>query len=333
MRRISAVAAACLLASAFVSSSVSAAEPAKPANYPNRPISFVVAYPAGGGMDITARTLAAQMERVTGYQFRVENRGGGGGMIGNTYMATQAQPDGYTVGILANPTMFMNILYQGAHFKKTDVEPIAGINFEPVIWATRTDSEYGKMDFKQILDFAKSNPEKVKAGVIPNASFDIATRIVAKQTGAKFTIVPFPGGKPAIVALLGGNIDISAIYYSEIAQYVKDGSLKVLAVADNAPLVEDAKVPTMKDLGIKMASSTWGADRFAAVPKGTSTEIKAYLSSLIMKTLAEKATHEAFAKVGVEVVAKTLAEQQKAYDESHDEVHAYLKETGQLKAK
>ncbi len=76
--RFSAIVSSCLLASALVSQSVNA-EPAKPANYPNRPIKFVVAYPSGGGMDIAARALAAQMERVTGYQFRVENRGGGGG--------------------------------------------------------------------------------------------------------------------------------------------------------------------------------------------------------------------------------------------------------------
>jgi tripartite-type tricarboxylate transporter receptor subunit TctC len=272
------------------------------------------------------------MERVTGYQFRVENRGGGGGIIGNTYVAKQAQPDGYTVGILANPTMFMNILYQGAQFKKADVEAVAGITFEPVIWVTRAESEFGKMDFKQILDYAKKNPEKLKAGVIPNASFDLATRIVGKQSGASLTIVPFQGGKPAIVALLGGNIDISAVYYSEVVQYVKDGSLKVLAVADNAPLTEAPNAPTMKALNIKMASSTWGADRFAAVPKGTSKEIKEYLAFLIHKTLADKATVEAFAKVGVEVIAKTMAEQQKAYDESYNEVYAYLKEAGQLKA-
>ena len=329
--KFSAAVGACLLASALASQSVNA-EPAKPANYPNRPINFVVAYPAGGGMDITARTLAAQMERVTGLQFRVENRGGGGGIIGNTYMATQAKPDGYTVGILAYPSLFMNILYKGAQFKKDDLEPIAGITFEPVIWAVRIDSELGKMDFKQILDYAKKNPEKLKLGVIPNAAFDIATRIVAKQTGAKFTIVPFKGGKPAVVALLGRNIDISAIYYSEIAQYVKDGSLKALAVADNRPLIEDPKLPTMKDLNIKMASATWGADRFAAVPKGTDKEIKEYLSYLIGKTLAEKETHEAFSKVRIELEPKTMAEQQKAYEESYAEVQAYLKETGQLKA-
>ncbi len=330
MIKISTVAASCLMVAALASAPANA-ESKKPANYPTRPINFVVSYPSGGGMDITARTLAAQMERVTGYQFRVENRPGGGSIIGNTYMATQARADGYTVGILANPTVFVNILKQGASFKKEDLEPIAGINFEPTVWTVRTDSEFGKMSFREIVDYAKANPEKVKVGVIPNSSFDTATRIVARESGAKFTIVPFQGGKPAVVSLLGGNIDMSGIYYTEIAQYVKDGSLKVLAVADNTRLGEAPDAPTMKELGIKMASGTWGADRFAAVPKGTPKEIKAYLSDLILKTLADPETHAAFEKVGVSVGAQGMAEKQKGYDASYDEVYSYLKEAGQLK--
>ena len=118
LKKSSCVIALCLFGFALSSQSVKA-EPPKPANFPNRPINFVVSYPAGGGMDITARTLAAQMERVTGYQFRVQNRGGGGGIIGNTFVAKQAKPDGYTVGILANPTLIINILGQGAHFART----------------------------------------------------------------------------------------------------------------------------------------------------------------------------------------------------------------------
>lgn len=329
--KFSAMLGSCLLASTFVAQ-FAIAEPAKPANYPNRPISFVVSYPAGGGMDVTARTLASQMERVTGYQFRVENRGGGGGIIGNTYMATRAKADGYTVGILANPTLFLNILKQGAKFKKDDLEPIAGINFAPAAWFTRTDSKFGKMDFNQIIAYAKSNPGKLKIGVIPNASFDMATRIVGKQKHVQFNIVPFPGGKPSVVALLGGNIDISAAYYSEVDQYVKAGSLKALAVADNSPLAQLPNAPTMKDLGIKMASGTWGAVRFAAVPKGTSKEIKDYLAYLIHKTLEEKETQDAFAKVGITVTAKTMAQDQKSYDEGYAAVRDYLKDAGELKA-
>jgi tripartite-type tricarboxylate transporter receptor subunit TctC len=331
IKKSSCIMALCLFGFALSSQSVNA-EPPKPANFPNRPINFVVSYPAGGGMDITARTLAAQMERVTGYQFRVQNRGGGGGIIGNTFVAKQAKPDGYTVGILANPTLIINILGQGAHFAKQDIEPIAGITFAPVIWVVQTKSKLGNMDFKQIIAYSKKHPGELKTGVIPNASFDMATRIVSKQTGAQFTIVPFQGGKPAVVALLGGNIDMSAIYYSEVDQYVKAGTLKVVAVADNAPVPQAPKAPTMKDLNIKMASSTWGADRFAAVPNGTDKAIKDYLAYLIQKTLADPKTAEAYKKVGILVEAKTAAQEQKAYDDAYGAVHDFLKAAGKLKA-
>ncbi|MBO0904056.1 tripartite tricarboxylate transporter substrate binding protein [Jiella sonneratiae] len=332
MKKIRALLALAPLAFGLMAPSARAEDAAKPDNFPTRPISLVVSYPAGGGMDITARTLAKEMERVTDNQFRVENHGGGGGIVGNTYVAKQARPDGYTVGVLANPTMFMNILKQGAEFTAKDVEPIAGINFEPVIWVVRADSEFGKMDFKGILDYAKENPGKLKVGVIPNASFDMATRIVAKQSGADFNIVPFPGGKPALVALLGGNIDMSAIYYSEVAQYIEAGQMKVLAVADNEPLAVAPDAPTMKDLGIEMASGTWGADRFAAVPKGTDPAVKAYLASLIAKTLADEETKKAFEAVGVELAPKSMDEQQTRYDESQAAVHDYLEQNGELAA-
>ena len=141
MKSLNTAVLTCLAALLFTTDAVRA-EPAKPADYPNRPIN-----PPGGGMDVTARTLAAQMERVTGFQFRVENRPGGASIIGNSHVAKQVQPDGYTVGILANPTLAINIVGQGAQFEKADLQPIAGITFEPVVWFTQTKSQFGKMDF------------------------------------------------------------------------------------------------------------------------------------------------------------------------------------------
>lgn len=327
MKKLNTAALACL-AALLSTANIATAEPPKPADYPNRPINFVVSYPPGGGMDVTARTLAAQMERVTGFQFRVENRPGGGSIIGNTYVAKQTQADGYTVGVLANPTLAINILGQGAHFEKADLQPIAGITFEPVVWFTQTKSQFGKMDFNGVIDHAKSHPSEVKVGVIPNAAFDIATRIVEKERGVKFNIVPFQGGKPSLVALLGGNIDISANYYSEVEQYIKSGDVKALAVSDNGPAPKLPGVPTMKDLNIAMASGTWGADRFAAVPKGVGDDRKAYLAHLIAKTLADKQTEEAFQKVGIDIAPLTMEQEQARYDEAYSAVSSFLKEAG-----
>lgn len=301
---------------------------AQPAGFPDRPIDFVVPYPPGGGVDLTARTLASQMHRVTGFDFRVENRPGGGAIIGNTYVAKQAKPDGYTVGVLANPTMAIGVVHKHAPFGASDLVPIAGITFAPALWFSNTSSKIGGMDFKQIIAYAKEHPGELKVGVIPNGAFDIATRIVMAQTGAKFTIVPFQGGKPAAVALLGKNVDIAANYYDEVAQYVQAGTLKPLAVADNTPLEQSPNTPTMKDLGIKMSPGTWGADRLVAVSARVPANVRDYLASLIAKTLADPETKAAFNKVGIDLIPLSAVQEGQRYDGAFKEVRAYFAKAG-----
>lgn len=326
----SAFAGLTLLAASAIPASANQAPP-KPANFPDRPINLVVSYPAGGGMDITARTLATQLERVTGYQFRVQDRAGGGNIVGNTYVAREAKPNGYTIGILANPSFFIDILNRGAHFRKDDISPIAGINFAPAMWVTRTNSPMGKLKFKGIIDYARKHPDKLKVGVIPRSSFDFVARIIEREKHVKFTIVPFQGGKPSIVSLLGGNINVSSNYYSEVESYIKSGKLKPVAVANTKREKEMPHTPAMSELGIKIAPNTWGAVRFAAVPKGTPKAIQKYLSYIIVKTLNQKQTQKAFAKVGINVETLNMSQEQKAYNGSYQAVKAYLKQAGMLK--
>ncbi|MBP1849267.1 tripartite tricarboxylate transporter substrate binding protein [Rhizobium halophytocola] len=314
-----------LCATALASVAVAAAAQAadKPAHYPTRPINFVVPYPPGGGVDLTARTLATQLQRMTNLQFRVENRAGGGSVVGNAYVAKQAKPDGYTIDVMSNPTMAISVEGGKAPFGADDLQPIAGITFAPTVWLSNAKSKIGKMDFKQIIEYAKAHPGELKVGVIPNGAFDIATRIVQRETGAKFTIVPFQGGKPAAIALLGGNIDIAANYYDEVAQYVDAGDMIPLAVADNTPLSAIPDVPTMKDVGIKMESGIWGADRLVAVNPKVPDDIKAYLSAIIQDALHDKESREAFEKVGIELMPLTAQQEQKRYDVSFTAVKNY----------
>lgn len=295
----------------------------KPDGYPRRPISFLVAYPPGGGMDITARTLAKEMERVTGDKIRVENRPGGGAVVGNSYLAKQAKPDGYTVGILANPTLSVNLVVQSAPFDSKDIAPVAGITFTPAVWLTNAKGKFAGKSFKDIIDYSKEHPNEVKVGVIPGSAFAMATKIVAEQTGAKFQMVPFQGGKPAMVALLGNNVDMAANYYSEVAQYVNEGQFEPLAISNNSPLAALPDTPTMRDLGIKMTSDTWGADRFVGVPEKTPDDIKAYLEAAVEKTLADPQTVEAFKQVGIVLAPKTMEQEQAAYDAAYTAVKDY----------
>ena len=122
--------AVALALAAAVAAPAAAQDPkaVKPKDFPTQPIEYVVVYPAGGGMDVTARLLAKYVEKATGDKILVNNRTGGAGMVGHTYLATQAKPDGYTVGVLANLVWGDAMLRAQGKWAHTDLEPIGYLN-------------------------------------------------------------------------------------------------------------------------------------------------------------------------------------------------------------
>ena len=303
-----------------------------PANYPSRPIEMVVVFPAGGGMDVTARVLASEAERVLQHSFRVQNRTGGAGLIGHTWLAKSAPADGYTVGVVANPFLDLDFLFRGGDFTQANFTALAGINYTPVAWVVRTDSPLGKLDFKGVLDQARAKPGEIKIGVLPNTVFEFVTEIVERASGTKFLHVPFQGGGPAVTSLLGGNIDITNAFYDEVEQQVRAGQLKVLAVSNDVRYSAIPDVPTMHELGVKLDHNVWGATRFATVPPATPEPVKAYLAEALLKVLRDPATAEAYKKTGILISPTDRAETQKAFEASVTTIREFLRETGRLKS-
>lgn len=295
-----------------------------PANYPDRPIEMVVVYPAGGGMDVTARTLAQESERVLGYKFRVQNRTGGGGIVGHTWLAKSTASDGYTVGVLANPFLALDILVRDAEFKAADFAPIAGINFTPVLWVTRTDGPLGKMDFSQVVDYAKGKPSDVKIAVIPNNVFDFVASIVETNAGIKLTHVPFQGGKPGVTALLGGNVDIASAFYEEVEPYIKAGQLKAIAVSDQKRFDALPDVPAMSELGIKIDAGVWGASRFITVPPATSDAIKKKLEEGFLQVMKDPQAIKKFQAAGIALTPTDAQTTRDTYERSMKVIEDFL---------
>ena len=114
----------------------------KPKDFPTGPIEYTVVYPAGGGMDVTARLLAKHVEKWSGDKIVVNNRTGGAGMVGHSYLATQAKPDGYTVGVLANLMWGDAMLRAQGRWVYTDLEPIGYLNSDPLSWVGPTEGPY-----------------------------------------------------------------------------------------------------------------------------------------------------------------------------------------------
>lgn len=301
-------------------------EAAAPEGYPQRPIEFNVVYPAGGGMDLTARALAAAAQEVTGDEFRVVNREGAGGLVGHTYLAKQAGPDGYEIGVIAVDFLVFDVALRDAEFTKDDFAPLAYIAFEPVVQVVRADSDLGGKSFEEIIEQAKANPGELRIGVVPNTTFDVFTQVVSAQTGAEFTTVPFDGGKPGVTALLSGDLDITNAFYGEVQAFIDSGDLVPIAISDNTVYESLPDVPTMSDVGIDVPDRTFGAGRMVVVPAEMDPAFQRYLSEQFLEVMSSDAAVEQFQEAGAPLDPAGLDEARELYETAFAELPAALKE-------
>lgn len=266
----------------------------KPGDFPVKPIELVVVYPAGGGMDVTARTFAKEAEAILGHNFRVANRAGGGGMVGHAFMAKEAKPDGYTVGILALGSMLNQIVSKNAPFTKDDFDPIGFINFEPYVIVTRGES------FTELMDKAKKGgPNSVRTSVVTGTLSTMVVDLIEKSQGVKLQRVPFQGGKPSLLGLLDGTVDMAISYYTEGDQYFRSNKARAVAIADTEQHAKLPDVPTLESLNVPVPGATLGAARFIELPVGVPADRRAYLEASFIKVLKSDSTKEAFAKLGM----------------------------------
>jgi tripartite-type tricarboxylate transporter receptor subunit TctC len=301
---------------------------AAPEGYPQRPVELNVVYPAGGGMDVTARALAAAAEEVIGDKYRVVNREGAGGLVGHTYLAKQAKPEGYELGVIAVDFLFFDITLRDATFGKDDLAPLAYIAFEPVVQVVRADSELADMEYKQILAQAKENPGDLRVGVVPNTTFDVFTKVVSQQSGAEFTTVPFDGGKPGVTALLSGDIDITNAFYGEVQAFIDSGDLVPIAISDNTAYAALPDVPTMGDVDIDVPDKTFGAGRMLMAPAGMDRDFQEYLAQQFLEVLQSDTAVKQFEEVGAPLDPAGIEQARELYASVFEELPKVLEEAG-----
>ncbi|WP_185961176.1 tripartite tricarboxylate transporter substrate binding protein [Telmatospirillum sp. J64-1] len=301
----------------------------KPKDFPVRPINLVVMYPAGGAVDVTARTFADIAKPQLGHDFRVENRVGGAGMVGHTYLAKGAAADGYTIGVIANPFLFTDILLRDASFTVDEFEPIASISFDPVIWVVNAKSDIGSMDFDGIIEYAGQNTLQV--GMNPNSVFLFVSEFIERSRNVKFNFIPFDGGRAGVTALLAGDIDATAAFYSEIEQYVRNGDLKPVAVTgeNRHPMLPDT--PTLNEVGVPAGGQAWGATRFFALPKGVPEDRKRYLEQALLQVLESDAAKDAFTKAGLTLTPADAQTSQENYRQTFEVLKEFLDTAGRTK--
>lgn len=279
-----------------------AASPAL-AEWPEKPINLIVAYSAGGGTDVTARTLQPFLEKALGQNVVVVNRPGAGGEVGHTAIA-EADPDGYTIGILNLPPMLTIPITRDAAFTADSFTPVAGLVRDPSAISVPANSPFETLD--DLIAYAKENPGAVTIGTTGVGTDDhLAMRYLADAAGVTFTHVPFAGAGPARTALMGGHVSAAGLNLGEALTAAHDGKVRILAQFGTEPSEFAPDVPTVASLGYDVYMQS---ERGIGMPAGVDPEIVAKLSDALASVAADEAFRQRNADSFTEVKYSDPAE-------------------------
>jgi tripartite-type tricarboxylate transporter receptor subunit TctC len=267
-------------------------------DYPTRPITMIVPFPAGGATDTLARFLGEKMRPALGQPIVIENVGGAAGSIGVT-RAVRSPPDGYTLSIGTSTThMLTGGLYHLPFDLLKDLEPVILIGSEPLMLIGKKD--FPADDLKGLIAWLKANPGKASVGIAGvGATGHLAGISFQKATGTKFEFVPYRGNGPALQDLLGGQIDFMMEPASNFRSQLGTGNLKPFAVTGHARLPSAPNIPTVDEVGVPgfFASLWYGL----WVPKGTPKDIIAKLNATMTQVLFDPQVRQRLADLGIQM--------------------------------
>ncbi|OGP97698.1 MAG: hypothetical protein A2Z51_05810 [Deltaproteobacteria bacterium RBG_19FT_COMBO_52_11] len=267
--------------------------------FPTKPVSLMVAYPAGGSTDIGARVVAALAEKHLGQPMMVLNKAGAGGQVGWTELARQ-KPDGYYIGFINLPALNTVILdpERKATFGIDSFTPIINQVLDPGVSYVKPDSPYKTL--KDLIEDAKKRPGEVKAGTTGLLGDDhLAILMLERATGVKFRIVHFDGDTPQVTALLGGQIDVSFLNVGGLTPRVKNLQLKPLTVMDTERCRFYPDVPTSVELGYPKVISS--STRGIVGPKGMPGAIVKKLQEVFKKAMEDPEHMKNMDKAGLAI--------------------------------
>ena len=252
------------------------------AQYPERNVTLIVPYGAGGGTDITARLLARDLEAVLGKPVTVENRAGGGGWVGWGGLAA-GRPDGYLLGYLNVPSMYAGYLDKGVGRKETldSFTPLMNHVLDYNVWAVKADSPYKSV--KDVVEAAKKQPSVVTVTAYGAGSDDhLAILSMEAENAIKLSVVHSRSTAEAKTQALGGHIHVLGANISEVAEEAKSGALRILGVMAPARSKFLPAAPTFAEQGFKQ---NWSVSRGIAAPAGLDKAAEARLIEALEKVL------------------------------------------------
>ncbi len=315
-----------ILASLLASSALLAAAQSA---WPSRPITMIVPFPPGGLADLVARPVAEAMSRDLGQPVVIENRAGAGGGIGMG-VAAKAKADGYTVLLaLSSLTVIPEadlVLGRQAMFALQDLRPIARFTADPTVLAVRADSPWKTV--QQFVEDARKRPGAINYGSSGSyGTMHVPMEILSQNAGIKMTHVPFTGAGPAVVALLGGQIDAVSSGPATVLQQVKAGKLRVLAHWGSAPLGALPEAPSLKDAGYNAEYAQWSG---LFIPKDTPEPIAQRLRASARAAAQDGKVKDVILNAGSPVLYQDSADFEKYVQADATRMSAVVKRIGKV---
>jgi len=281
---------------------VALAANAAPAEYPARPIRFIVPYGGGSGPDITARLFATELSKQIGQQIVVDNRPGASGSIG-TEMIARAAPDGYTIGFGGISTFAINpsVLARLPYDPDKDLLKVVQTYFNPGVLAVTLSLPVNSM--KDLIDYGKNNPGKLSFGSSGNGtSSHLSGELLNIMTGTQMVHVPYKTPEQGITDTIGGRLPVMFNNIGPMLPHVKAGRIRGLGVTGLKRSPAIPELPAIAETVPGFEVIVWGG---VVLPVGAPKAIVARLNAEINKVLALPALKEKYATIGYELVGGT----------------------------
>lgn len=252
--------------------------------YPEKPITVIVPFSVGGGLDLAARSLEKLAPKYLGQPLVVVNRPGGAGAIGWNELSG-ASPDGYTIGITGMDMLLLSSYGPTKFNYLTALDPLGQIASTPMSMAVQSDQPWETVD--DLIKYAKKHPGELKFGHSGVGSFPhLLGEMFGQTSGIIIEQVPFMGGGEMVAALLGGHIQLIFVNPMAVKEHVRNGTIRVLAVTSKQRMSDPvfAKVPTFEEQGLDIVLSNWYG---VAAPKEMPDDVKNKLAEGFKKIITD----------------------------------------------
>jgi tripartite-type tricarboxylate transporter receptor subunit TctC len=271
--------------------------------YPSKPVRIIVPFGPGGNVDITARTVAPAMSEALGQPVVVENRPGAGSLVG-AQAVHAAGPDGYTLMMGSNSSLSVapNLYANWPYDPQKGIAPISNLQIVPFVLVVRNGLPAKSV--AELLAAAKESPGRLSMASGGNGSSNhLVGELFQMLTGAKLSHVPYKGAGPAMVDLIGGQVDLLFDQASSTVPNVRSSKIRALAVTARARQAALPDTPTFAEAGVR----DFEMDNFTGLvaPAGVPADAVAKLHAAALKALATPAVRERFASLGVQAVGSS----------------------------